>query len=65
MLTREDRHQVEAQIKDLEFRLMLTVDPGARAELQGKIINLEDRLFQQILDEMLELGTTLPNTETQ
>lgn len=60
MLTNEEKNQVEAQIKELEFRLMLTLDPDMKAEVRDKIDSLEDYLFQQILDEMLEVAKTLP-----
>lgn len=60
MLTNEEKNQVEAQIKELEFRLMLTLDPDMKAEVRDKIDSLEDHLFQQILDEMLEVAKTLP-----
>lgn len=60
MLTNDEKQQVESQIKELEFRRMLTLDPEMRDEIQSKIDNLEDYLFQQILDEMLEVAKTLP-----
>lgn len=61
MLTNEEKQQVESQIKELEFRLMLTLDPEMKAEVRSKIDNLEDYLFQQILDEMLKVAKTLPS----
>lgn len=61
MSTNEEKQQVESQIKELEFRLMLTIDPDVRAEIQSKIDNLEDHLFRQTLDEMLDVAKTLPS----
>lgn len=61
MLTNEEKNQIESQIKELEFRLMLTLDPEMKAEVRDKIDSLEDYLFQQILDEMLEVAKTLPS----
>lgn len=61
MLTNEEKNQIESQIKELEFRLMLTLDPEMKAEVRDKIASLEDYLFQQILDEMLEVAKTLPS----
>lgn len=60
MLTNDEKQQVESQIKELEFRRMLTLDLEMKDEIQSKIDNLEDYLFQQILDEMLEVAKTLP-----
>lgn len=61
MLTNEEKNQIESQIKELEFRLMLTLAPEMKAEVRAKIDSLEDYLFQQILDEMLEVAKTLPS----
>lgn len=62
MLTNEEKQKVESQINELNARLILTSDPAIKAEIQDRIDNLENYLFLQLLDEMLELGKTLPST---